>query len=59
MVLIFWDEMRTRIVFLMMSLIFGVAVLFAHIHYSIDVLAAPFYGIRHIRDRQISLPARL
>ncbi len=65
MALIFWDEMRTRIVFLMMSLIFGVAVLFAHIHYSIDVLAAPFmaYGIFEIakylfpRDFKLIKPA--
>lgn len=47
MALIFWHERSTRIVFLCMSFVFGVAVLLAHIHYSIDVLAAPFmaYGI--------------
>ena len=47
MALIFWNRFSTRIVFLLLSFIFGVAVLLAHVHYSIDVLAAPFmaYGI--------------
>lgn len=47
MALIFWKKFRLRVIFLSMSAIFGVAVLLAHIHYSIDVLAAPFmaYGI--------------
>ena len=45
--LIFWEKPLTRLVFLLMSFVFGIAVLLAHIHYSIDVLAAPFmaYGI--------------
>lgn len=48
--LIFWDNKRVRYVLLALSLIFAVAVLLAHIHYSIDVLAAPFmaYGIYRI-----------
>ena len=47
MALIFWAKLRARLVFLLMSFVFAVAVLFAHIHYSIDVFAAPFmaYGI--------------
>lgn len=47
MALIFWEKFPLRVVFLSMSAVFGVAVLLAHIHYSIDVLAAPFmaYGI--------------
>lgn len=47
MALIFWNNRRARIIFLLMSLVFGIAVLLAHIHYSIDVFAAPFmaYGI--------------
>ena len=47
MALIFWERFRARIIFLALSLIFGISVLLAHIHYSIDVLAAPFmaYGI--------------
>jgi hypothetical protein len=50
MALIFWANRRVRIIFLLMSLVFGVAVLLTHIHYSIDVFAAPFmaYSIFHI-----------
>lgn len=50
MALIFWDKFPVRIIFLSLSFIFGVAVLLAHIHYSIDVFAAPFmaYGIFNI-----------
>ncbi len=45
--LIFWDIPYARYIFMSLSFIFGVAVLLAHAHYSIDVLAAPFmaYGI--------------
>lgn len=45
--IIFWDNKRVRYVLLSLSFIFAVAVLLAHVHYSIDVLAAPFmaYGI--------------
>lgn len=47
MALIFWKKKRVRYVFLALSVIFGVGVLLAHVHYSIDVFAAPFmaYGI--------------
>ncbi len=47
MALIFWETPFLRAVFLLMALVFAVAVLLAHIHYSIDVFAAPFmaYGI--------------
>lgn len=50
MALIFWQMPRARHIFLWLALIFAVAVLLAHIHYSIDVLAAPFmaYGIFRI-----------
>jgi hypothetical protein len=65
MALIFWSKKRARLVFLTMSFVFGVAVLFAHIHYSIDVFAAPFmaYGIFAIakylfpRDYRLISPA--
>lgn len=40
--LIFWKEKISRIIFLALSFVFGVSVLLAHIHYSIDVFAAPF-----------------
>ncbi len=45
--LIFWEQRWWRNFFLLVSLVFGVSVLLAHIHYSIDVFAAPFmtYGI--------------
>jgi membrane-associated phospholipid phosphatase len=45
--LIMWDEKIWRYVYMAMALVFGVAVLFAHVHYTIDVLAAPYmaYGI--------------
>ena len=48
--LIFWKKPRARKIFLSLSFIFAVAVLFTHNHYSIDVLAAPFmaYGIFEI-----------
>jgi hypothetical protein len=47
MALIFWNNVRARYVLLSLSFVFATAVLLAHIHYSIDVLAAPFmaYGI--------------
>jgi hypothetical protein len=45
--LILWDEKIWRYIYFAMSVIFGIAVLFAHVHYTIDVLAAPYmaYGI--------------
>lgn len=47
MSVIFWDEKLWRYIYMIMAAIFGVAVLFAHVHYTIDVLAAPYmtYGI--------------
>jgi len=42
MALIYWDEKFWRYVFLAFSLIFGISVLLAHVHYSIDVFASPF-----------------
>jgi hypothetical protein len=47
MALIFWRERLWRWLYLALAIIFGIAVLFAHIHYTIDVLAAPYitYGI--------------
>ena len=47
MAFIFWEKRSLRFIFIALSCIFAVAVLLAHIHYSIDVLAAPFmaYGI--------------
>jgi hypothetical protein len=47
MALIFWNEKFWRYAYIVASIIFGIAVLFAHVHYTIDVLAAPYmtYGI--------------
>lgn len=63
MALIFWEHFNTRAVFLALSFVFGVAVLLAHVHYSIDVFAAPFmaYGIfaiaRHLFKKDYALMA--
>lgn len=40
--LIFWQERPWRWFFLVATVVFGIAVLAAHIHYSIDVFSAPF-----------------
>lgn len=42
MALIFWRERIWRYAYLALSFVLGVAVLLAHVHYSIDVLAAPY-----------------
>ena len=51
--LVFWPERVWRHFFLLVSFIFGVSVLLAHVHYSIDVFAAPFlaYGIFRIAQK--------
>lgn len=45
--LIFWDNRYLRYLFLILTVLFGASVLLAHVHYSIDVFAAPFivYGM--------------
>jgi len=50
MALVFWKKPIERNILLSLSFVFGISVLLAHIHYSIDVLAAPFmaYGIFRI-----------
>jgi hypothetical protein len=47
MALIFWHEKFWRYAYIILSIIFGVSVLLAHVHYSIDVFAAPYitYGV--------------
>lgn len=47
MALIFWNKTFWRRFFLIATVAFGAAVLLAHVHYSIDVFAAPFivYGV--------------
>lgn len=64
--LIFWRERLARRAFLVVSLFFGASVLLAHVHYSIDVFAAPFitYGIYRIaarlfpKDYELTLSSR-
>ena len=53
MALVFWDDDFWRPFFLVMAVLFGAAVLLAHVHYSIDVFAAPFivYGVYKIAER--------
>jgi PAP2 superfamily C-terminal len=56
MALIFWDDDFWRPFFLAMSVLFGASVLLAHVHYSIDVFAAPFivYGVFKIAEKIFS-----
>ncbi len=53
--LIFWQEKLWRYVFLAVSLIFAITVLLAHVHYSIDVFAAPFmtYAIFKLAELEL------
>jgi len=52
MALIFWPNKFWRSLFFIISAVFGVTMLLAHVHYSIDVFAAPFitYGIFKISE---------
>ncbi|MGC8776265.1 MAG: phosphatase PAP2-related protein [Minisyncoccia bacterium] len=51
--LIFWDNKFWRKFFIFASIFFGISVLLAHSHYSIDVFASPFitYGIFKITQK--------
>ena len=40
--LLFWKERAWSMVFFIFSFVFGVSMILAHMHYSIDVFAAPF-----------------
>jgi len=42
MALIFWDEKFWRFAYLIVAAVFGMSVILAHVHYTIDVLAAPY-----------------
>ena len=52
MALLFWENLRLRVLFIISSVFFGVIVLLGHIHYSIDVFSAFFitYTIYHIAE---------
>ncbi|MBL7045670.1 MAG: hypothetical protein ISR99_01400 [Parcubacteria group bacterium] len=45
--LIFWKKEKLRYFFIAVSIFLGASTLFSHVHYSIDVFAAPFiaYGV--------------
>jgi hypothetical protein len=51
--LMFWDHKPLRILFLILSVVFGSLALMGHLHYSIDVFAAFFitYGIYGIAEQ--------
>ncbi|HVU06242.1 MAG TPA: phosphatase PAP2-related protein [Candidatus Paceibacterota bacterium] len=63
MALVFWDNKRVRISFMVLSGVFAVVVLIGHLHYSIDVFSAFFityaiYGIAEQifrKDRELGL----
>lgn len=52
MALIFWDNIRVRLLCIASSVLFGIAVLLAHMHYTIDVLSAFFitYSIYRLAE---------
>lgn len=52
MAIIFWENIYTRIFLIASSILFGIVVLMAHLHYSIDVFAAFFIAdsIFHISE---------
>ncbi|MEI8337717.1 MAG: phosphatase PAP2-related protein [bacterium] len=54
--LIFWPEKKWRKIFFVISFIFGASVLLGHIHYSIDVFAAPFITYSIFELARITFP---
>ncbi len=54
--LIFWDRKWWRYAYFVGAFIFGVSVLLAHVHYSIDVFAAPFMTYSIFKMAQYLFP---
>lgn len=52
MALVFWDDIRVRLLCIASSILFGIVVLLAHMHYTIDVLSAFFitYSIYRLAE---------
>lgn len=57
--LIFWQNLRLRIIFIALSLIFGASVILGHIHYSIDVFSAFFITYSIYRICRVIFPKDL
>jgi hypothetical protein len=56
MALIFWRERIWRFAYIALSIVLGVSVLLAHVHYSIDVLAAPYITYSVFKMTQYFFP---
>lgn len=54
--LVFWEKPLLRFFFILCSAFFGVVVLMAHLHYSIDVLAAFFITFSIYRLAELAFP---
>lgn len=54
--LVFWDIHWIRYLFIVFTIFFGGAALFGHLHYSIDVFAAPFIAHSTVIISQRLLP---
>lgn len=56
MALLFWEDKKLRVLFIIVSIFFGVVVLLGHFHYSIDVLSAYFITFAVFRMGEILFP---
>ncbi len=61
MALLFWEDKSLRWIFLLSSIVAAIAVIFGHLHYTIDVFSAFFiaYGIYHIAQKAFSKDYKL
>lgn len=53
MAFLYWDKKWLRVIFITLSILFGITVLMGHLHYTIDVMSAFFisYGIYRMSRR--------